>query len=120
MSCRMRLPGRLRRIGSDTATRQLPILSSSNPCSTSEIPPIATRVTLPAARTHWRLLLLLTLALLISYIDRGNMATAETVISAQLLLSSKQMGVLLSSFYVTYVLAMIPAGFLAERYGAKP
>jgi MFS family permease len=77
-------------------------------------------VTLPAARTHWRLLLLLTLALLISYIDRGNMATAETVISAQLLLSSKQMGVLLSSFYVTYVLAMIPAGFLAERYGAKP
>jgi len=64
-------------------------------------------------------LLLLTLALLISYIDRGNMATAETLLSGQLQLSPKQMGVLLSSFYFTYVLAMIPAGYLAERYGAK-
>jgi MFS family permease len=69
---------------------------------------------------RWRLLLLLTLALLISYIDRGNMATSETVISAQLHLNSERMGVLLSSFYFTYVLAMIPAGYLAERYGAKP
>lgn len=64
-------------------------------------------------------MLLLTLALLISYIDRGNMATAETLLSGQLQLSPKQMGVLLSSFYFTYVLAMIPAGYLAERYGAK-
>jgi len=64
-------------------------------------------------------LLLLTLALLISYIDRGNMATAETLLSDQLRLSPKQMGLLLSSFYFTYVLAMIPAGYLAERFGAK-
>jgi len=47
------------------------------------------------------------------------MATAETLLSGQLQLSPKQMGVLLSSFYFTYVLAMIPAGYLAERYGAK-
>jgi MFS family permease len=63
--------------------------------------------------------LLLTLALLISYIDRGNMATAATLLSGQLDLSPKQMGLLFSSFYLTYVIAMIPAGYLAERYGAK-
>jgi MFS family permease len=63
--------------------------------------------------------LLLTLALLISYIDRGNMATVATLLSDQLALSPKQMGLLFSSFYLTYVIAMIPAGYLAERYGAK-
>jgi MFS family permease len=71
------------------------------------------------SRNYWRLLLLLTAALLISYIDRGNMATAETLIANQLGLSPKRMGLLLSSFYFTYVIAMIPAGYLAERYGAK-
>jgi MFS family permease len=64
-------------------------------------------------------LLLLTLALLISYIDRGNLPNATALISLQLGLSAKQMGLLFSSFYFTYVLAMIPAGYLAERYGAK-
>jgi MFS family permease len=85
----------------------------------SGIPRIATDSTSAVTRIHWRLLLLLTLALLISYIDRGNMATAETLLSDQLHLSPKQMGLLLSSFYFTYVLAMIPAGYLAERYGAQ-
>ena len=85
----------------------------------SGIDPIATDPTTAVTRIHWRLLLLLTLALLISYIDRGNMATAETLLSDQLRLSPKQMGLLLSSFYFTYVLAMIPAGYLAERFGAK-
>jgi MFS family permease len=57
--------------------------------------------------------------LLISYIDRGNMATVAPVLSRQLHLDPEQMGILLSSFYLTYVIAMIPAGYLAERYGAK-
>jgi len=70
-------------------------------------------------RINWRLLLLLTLALLISYIDRGNMANAAPLMTGELGLDSKHMGLLFSSFYFTYVVAMIPAGYLAERYGAK-
>lgn len=54
----------------------------------------------------------------ISYVDRGNLATAAPLIQAELKLSPEQLGVLLSAFFLTYVLAMIPAGWLAERYGA--
>jgi MFS family permease len=36
----------------------------------------------------------------------------------ELRLSASQLGVLLSAFYYTYVVAMAPAGWLAERYGA--
>lgn len=60
------------------------------------------------------------LALFISYVDRGNLATAAPLIQAELSLSPERLGLLLSAFYFTYVAAMVPAGWLAERYGAKP
>jgi MFS family permease len=65
-----------------------------------------------------RVIFLTALALFISYIDRGNLATAAPLIERDLNLSASQFGLLLSVFYVTYVAGMIPAGWLAERYGA--
>lgn len=55
----------------------------------------------------------------INYVDRGNLATAAPLIQDELHLSPSQIGILLSAFYYTYVLAMVPVGWLAERYGAK-
>ncbi len=65
-----------------------------------------------------RLVLLVSVALLINYIDRGNLATAVPLIHGELGLSGTQLGVLLSVFYYSYVAAMVPAGWLGERYGA--
>jgi MFS family permease len=65
------------------------------------------------------LIILLTLVLIISYIDRGNLATAGPLITDQLGLSPSQFGALLSAFYFAYATLMIPAGWLAERYGAR-
>ncbi len=65
-----------------------------------------------------RVVLLVCAALLINYIDRGNLATAVPLIHGELGLSGTQMGVLLSVFYYGYVAVMIPAGWLGERYGA--
>jgi MFS family permease len=62
--------------------------------------------------------LLLSTALLINYVDRGNLATASPLIQAELHLSNTQLGFLLSAFFYTYVAAMTPAGWLGERYGA--
>lgn len=62
------------------------------------------------------LMILLTLVLIISYIDRGNLATAGPLITEELGLSPSQFGTLLSSFYFAYATLMIPAGWLAERY----
>ncbi len=65
-----------------------------------------------------RLVLLVSVALLINYIDRGNLATAVPLIHDELGLSGTQLGFLLSAFYYTYVASMVPAGWLGERYGA--
>jgi MFS family permease len=74
----------------------------------------------PRAPTSPRLLvLLLTLALVINYIDRGNLATAGPLLSDELKLSATELGTLLSAFYLAYASAMVPAGWFAERYGAK-
>jgi MFS family permease len=62
---------------------------------------------------------LLTPALLINYIDRGNLATAGPLLLNELKLSPTQLGTLLSAFYIAYAAAMVPAGWLADRFGAK-
>src|ERR1700722_8968606 len=66
-----------------------------------------------------RLVLLVTAAVFINYIDRGNLATAAPVIQDELHLSTSQLGILLSAFYYGYVVCMPAMGWLAERYGAK-
>jgi MFS family permease len=66
-----------------------------------------------------RLVLLVTTAVFINYIDRGNLATAAPLMQEELRLSASQLGVLLSAFYYGYVVCMPAMGWLAERYGAK-
>ena len=65
-----------------------------------------------------RLVLLISAAVFINYIDRGNLATAAPLMQNELHLSAGQLGLLLSAFYYSYMLAMAPVGWLAERYGA--
>jgi len=66
-----------------------------------------------------RLVTLVTVAVFINYIDRGNLATAAPLVQDQLRLSASELGVLLSAFYYGYVVCMPAMGWLAERYGAK-
>jgi MFS family permease len=58
---------------------------------------------------------LLALAVFINYVDRGNLATAAPLVKTQLGLSSTEVGLLLSSFFWTYVPAQILAGALIVR-----
>ena len=63
-----------------------------------------------------RLSLLLAVAVFINFVDRGNLATAAPVLAKELHLSATQVGILLSSFYWTYAISQLGAGWLAERY----
>jgi MFS family permease len=76
----------------------------------------------PASRTPtspvWLVFLMAT-SLFINYIDRGNLGTAGPLIQDDLGLSAARFGWLGSAFYISYTLAMFPAGWLADRYGAK-
>ena len=72
-----------------------------------------------APATSTRVVVLLAAAVCINYVDRGNLATAAPLIQDELHLSATQLGFLLSAFFWTYVAAMTPAGWLAERFGAR-
>jgi ACS family D-galactonate transporter-like MFS transporter len=63
-------------------------------------------------------LVLLSVAVLINYIDRGNLATASPLIKDELGLSATELGFLLTAFFITYVPMMIAVGWLADRFGA--
>lgn len=58
---------------------------------------------------------LLAAAVFISYVDRGNVATAAPAIKDELRLSASEIGLLFSAFYWTYIPAQLLAGWLAER-----
>ena len=74
----------------------------------------------PAAAfpSHTKLVFLVSVMLLMNYIDRGNLATAAPLVKTELQLDDAQLGLLLSSFYWTYVAFMIPVGWATERFGA--
>lgn len=70
------------------------------------------------SREARKLVLLVTAAVFINYIDRGNLATAAPLMQDDLHLTATQIGVLLSAFYFGYVPLMPVIGWVAERWGA--
>jgi MFS transporter, ACS family, D-galactonate transporter len=62
---------------------------------------------------------LLALAALINYIDRGNLSIAASLLKDELNLSASQLGILLSSFFWTYSFSLPVSGWLADRFDAK-
>jgi MFS family permease len=74
----------------------------------------------PVVAMRWSLVLLLAGAVFINYVDRGAMPTAAHLLQDELSLSARQLGVLFGAFFWSYALLQIPAGYLAERFGALP
>jgi MFS family permease len=66
-----------------------------------------------------RLVLVIGLAVLLNYVDRGNLATAAPLLQQELALTSSQMGVLLSAFFWVYAPAQLLAGWLAHRFDIR-
>ena len=64
-------------------------------------------------------LFLLSLSVLINYIDRSNLSIAAPLIKDELHISASQLGTLLSVFFWTYALMQIPAGWLVDRFDVK-
>lgn len=64
-------------------------------------------------------LFLLSLSVLINYIDRSNLSIAAPLIKDELGISASQLGILLSAFFWTYALMQIPSGWLVDRFDVK-
>lgn len=59
------------------------------------------------------------LAMFIAYTDRVNIAVAALAMREQFHWTETVKGLVLSSFFVGYLLFMVPSGWLAARYGGK-
>ncbi|MBI3694912.1 MAG: MFS transporter [Acidobacteria bacterium] len=70
-------------------------------------------------RARDRVLGLLFLLAIVTYVDRVCIGTMAGAISRDLGLSPREMGTVFSAFILGYVLFEFPAGWLADRYGAR-
>lgn len=59
------------------------------------------------------------LLVVFNYVDRVALSVAAPAIAAEYKLSPVQVGYLFSAYLWTYVVCLIPCGFLTDRYGAK-
>jgi ACS family D-galactonate transporter-like MFS transporter len=85
-------------------------------------------VTLPAARIEtptsidrrrWGVVALLFVAVLVNYVDRGNLSIVAVPLMKDFGISTVSLGTLLSAFFWTYTLLQIPVGFVVDRFGLK-
>ncbi len=70
------------------------------------------------AYRYWVVFLLFSGAF-INSMDRGGLAVAAPAIMKELKLDPAMMGIVLSSFFWSYFIMNIPAGWMADKYGAK-
>ncbi|RJX82212.1 MFS transporter [Pseudomonas sp. LS-2] len=96
---------------------------SSNP----DIQAIDATVAAPAAAAparlsshrRWFMLSLLLIATIINYVDRVNISIAAPFMAKDLGLDKVEMGLIFSAFAWTYAFALVPAGFIADRFGSR-
>jgi MFS family permease len=72
-----------------------------------------------AARGSTATIVLLGLALLISYADRGNLSTVAPVLQTELHISNTTLGWLLSAFFWVYAPAQLLFGSFSQRFGGR-
>lgn len=70
-------------------------------------------------RTRWKILALLTLISVITYVDRVNISVAARQMMPALGLTQIQMGYVFSAFVLGYALFQIPGGWLGDRWGTR-
>tara|TARA_B100000963_G_scaffold114574_1_gene99819 strand:- start:5398 stop:6678 length:1281 start_codon:yes stop_codon:yes gene_type:complete len=70
-------------------------------------------------RTRYGVILLCFAATFVCYIDRVNISVAIIPMAEQFQWDLETQGIILSSFYVGYLMMQIMGGFLADRFGGK-
>jgi ACS family D-galactonate transporter-like MFS transporter len=64
-------------------------------------------------------LALLSISILINYVDRGNLSLAAPLLKTELHLSTSQLGILLSAFFWTYTAFIFVSGYLVDRFNVN-
>lgn len=70
-------------------------------------------------RVRYQMLGLILIATVINYIDRINISVVAPFMSKDLGLDKLSMGLIFSAFAWTYAFALIPGGYIADRFGSR-
>lgn len=70
-------------------------------------------------KTRFSVATILVMGFLVSSIDKVAMSVAIPYVAADLHLSPVAMGAVMSAFFLSYSIAQIPGGLLADRFGAR-
>lgn len=74
----------------------------------------------PAKRSmRWSVLGLLTVGIIIAYVDRINLSSALPEMRKSFPLTPEASGILLSAFFWSYAALQTPAGWIIDRFGVK-
>jgi len=68
---------------------------------------------------RWAVVALLFLAVLVNYVDRGNLSVVAVPLMKDFGIGADSMGILLSAFFFTYTALQIPVGYIVDRFGLK-
>ena len=71
------------------------------------------------SHVRWRILLLLLLISIITYIDRVNISVTARQMMPSLGLTDLQMGQIFSAFVLGYALFQVPGGWMGDRWGPR-
>lgn len=71
------------------------------------------------AKSRYFFLSLFALGYFVNFLDRGAIAVAIPFIGKELALSKTDMGLVMSAFFLGFVLLQLPAGSLADRLGTR-
>lgn len=74
---------------------------------------------IPFSDRRWGVVLLLSLGMVIAYLDRVNLTAAMPDIAKAFTLDKEQQGMAFSAFFWTYTLFQIPSGLLVDRFGVR-
>jgi len=64
-------------------------------------------------------LALLTVSILINYVDRGNLSIAAPLLKEELHISTSQLGLLFTAFFCTYTAFIFVSGWLVDRFNVN-
>ena len=70
-------------------------------------------------RTRYFMLALVLIATVINYIDRVNISVVAPFMTRELGIDKISMGFIFSAFAWTYAFALIPGGYIADRFGSR-
>ena len=69
--------------------------------------------------SRWYIVVLLAMGTAINYIDRVNFGVATPTLMKEFGYGTAEMGILMSAFFWSYTITMIPSGYLLNKFGPK-